>query len=1544
MEENMKKISKISVAILLIAAIVMSLGISSAAEVTGVTTVYSNDYSTKTSKEKTVGTYKDNYTFALKEGADGGKFLDFSPKAEFTSAAGDYLEYSLGGSLKSTGADTDANYLVLDFDICTEGLYYPTLRIQLAARKNSGTGTGLASGNNVYIAHDSETGKTYFQDTSENNVVEIDNAHGAWTHMTIVFDVELITDANPSASTNTVAHYYINGQHVYSTKAWKSNGRIPDTFSTLRLIPDAKVTLNSDYSLCVDNFTYTMYSLASNTNLGEVIADTTKTLDEFDDSIYTSDYVFPKATAIASIGDTKFGSYKEIYEATKTGDTLELLTDFNDTFVPTRTMTVNTNGYAFNYDATGFDVTTDGDTVSFTLLFNATTVKWHIGDTVVEEVYTEPVEAMYKGIYDEYITVGNLKYKALGFAKSEGGEVLDSLGVVSVDNCEFWLVYQAPIAMTASGSDASFAYAADEISSLITNAAAGSTVTFLADTEMTVDGTIAIPNAITLDLGGKTVTAKGVNTALFTLSADMTITGEGAIKAESGDLVTATKAVSLNVNNITATADKLIDSSSSDITVNAGVGTMLYVSEIKEGGEATVNTPDGYVLVLSGNKVLGYEVALESETATITWVNDTVSTPVVYKVGTVIDLEAIRVPVIRLENGINQAYIQETGWFDYDTYLTTELIVEVSEYYSYYTRVTSEKVKWAVFNADESAIISSSLDYDYDNVPSEAFNVLKTGYTLRFYTDLGYQDTNDKTYLQLPADAVVDLNGHTFTKKSDRFYNAVAEGTTCTVKNGTLDSGSQNVSYGLPNNKGSITFVNMNLIYTGESAMFDHRGGTINIEGGTVYSPNAVMDSLSARAATGKIISLNLKNVESIVCKGLVAIRMSSTDGTSAYTTFAHVSIEGCNVETTTLLTAGTGGSANNTIDLTIKDSYINASYDYLYAMQTDAAVTVNVESSHFSHNPKTGIPASTDSVTYYGIDNFVMATGQDIVENDEGLYLFSVKIPVTLSWNLSLYSDFDINFYLGIKGITSVTVNGVSYDLSTLEKDGNRYIITLGSIPASEVAQQIVFTVGYGDGMTFEKTLSIVDYAKEIIDGNYLAFEKELLATAIQYVAAAYVYANELDAECDDMPEALAELIVSESFLANLPENESIESTITTASLKDAIYSAQLKLAARLLFRFNLKSDFTGSITVEGMPYEVVNGVTTEGNSYIEIGVDSYLLYNDEIEISGTSASGVSFEGAYSLPAYVKKVQELHSNNNLDNLLVSLYSYSKSAEIAKTEIDTLNQLVFEKNGDGFAVVGYVGSASKINIPELYKGYAVNSIASSAFSGNTTLTSVTIPNSVTNIGNKAFMNCTALTSITLNDTLTNIGQYAFANTKLTEIVLPDSLVAVGQGALMGVNTLTKLTVPFIGGSHQTSNKYIGFIFGASGYVANESYVPATLKTIVLSDACKSIPAYSMVGCKGLETVVIGSGVQFIGISAFQNCENFNKIYIPATVTSIPANAYYYNSSFFGCSSELVIVLETTDTSSFGQYWNNLTSDTKAEVVTGKTFDEYQAEY
>lgn len=73
---------------------------------------------------------------------------------------------------------------------------------------------------------------------------------------------------------------------------------------------------------------------------------------------------------------------------------------------------------------------------------------------------------------------------------------------------------------------------------------------------------------------------------------------------------------------------------------------------------------------------------------------------------------------------------------------------------------------------------------------------------------------------------------------------------------------------------------------------------------------------------------------------------------------------------------------------------------------------------------------------------------------------------------------------------------------------------------------------------------------------------------------------------------------------------------------------------------------------------------------------------------------------------------------------------------------------VLNETKDGYIVTGYTGQKSTITVPDWHQSLPVTGIGAAAFQGNTALTQVSLPSTITVIGRAAFKNCSSLSTIT----------------------------------------------------------------------------------------------------------------------------------------------------------------------------------------------------
>jgi hypothetical protein len=131
---------------------------------------------------------------------------------------------------------------------------------------------------------------------------------------------------------------------------------------------------------------------------------------------------------------------------------------------------------------------------------------------------------------------------------------------------------------------------------------------------------------------------------------------------------------------------------------------------------------------------------------------------------------------------------------------------------------------------------------------------------------------------------------------------------------------------------------------------------------------------------------------------------------------------------------------------------------------------------------------------------------------------------------------------------------------------------------------------------------------------------------------------------------------------------------------------------------------------------------------------------------------------------------------------------------------------------------GYIGTSTNVVIPSTYEGYTVKGIADSVFSGNTTITSVTIPKTVTYIGEETFNGCTSLKTVKLSEGLQKIGRAAFGDCEnLVNISIPKTVMYIDDLAFANCSKLKQMTIPY--GIEEIGEYAIGY----QAHVKRESY-------------------------------------------------------------------------------------------------------------------------
>ena len=228
-----------------------------------------------------------------------------------------------------------------------------------------------------------------------------------------------------------------------------------------------------------------------------------------------------------------------------------------------------------------------------------------------------------------------------------------------------------------------------------------------------------------------------------------------------------------------------------------------------------------------------------------------------------------------------------------------------------------------------------------------------------------------------------------------------------------------------------------------------------------------------------------------------------------------------------------------------------------------------------------------------------------------------------------------------------------------------------------------------------------------------------------------------------------------------------------------------------------------------------------------------------------------------------------------------------------------------------------------------------------AFDGCTSITSITIPNSVTSIGSSAFADCTSLTSVTIPNSVTTISDLAFYACPIENATIPTNAISsipkaslktvvinggtsIGDRAFSGCDSLESLTIPnsvtsigayafrdctsltsvnYLGTIEQWCNiEFNGYYYANPLYYAKSLYLNGELLTeLVIPNTVTEIKDYAFHGCTSITSITIPNSVTSIGEGAFKYCTSLTSVNCLGTIEqwcNIKFGDYYANPLYY----------------------------------------------
>lgn len=248
------------------------------------------------------------------------------------------------------------------------------------------------------------------------------------------------------------------------------------------------------------------------------------------------------------------------------------------------------------------------------------------------------------------------------------------------------------------------------------------------------------------------------------------------------------------------------------------------------------------------------------------------------------------------------------------------------------------------------------------------------------------------------------------------------------------------------------------------------------------------------------------------------------------------------------------------------------------------------------------------------------------------------------------------------------------------------------------------------------------------------------------------------------------------------------------------------------------------------------------------------------------------------------------------DHAVVTVSGYPYSGDVVIPASVSRDGLVYLVTAIGSAAFRGCSALTSITIPA-----TVTAIGDHAFAGCTALDSVEISDlkawcsiefysqssNPCSYAHRLFLNGVEIVDLVIPDSVSTITAFAFSGcSSISSVSIADSVMTIDVGVFSNCSSLAAINVATGNPNYDSRDSCNAIIMTATGSLV------AGCRNTVIPSGVRSIASWAFCGCTGLSSIFIPNSVTEIGYESFYGCSSLIGVNIPNSVRTIGYQAFY----------------------------------------------------